>query len=459
MDNITYKIYTQGCKVNQYDSLTLDKELHRVGLSLNKEDPNIIFLNTCAVTKVTLRKLRTNVNRIRRDHPGAKMIIIGCAARAYPEYVEKLQPDMVWGVGDYNKLINQISNIKFQISEQIDQPKRYLKFDNRYLRDRSRYFIKIQDGCDQFCTYCIVPYTRGSKIVSRPAAEAVAEIEAACARGYEEVVLSGIHLGKYAAGGKKGKVESEKHKTISTRPFGEAPAHFAHPADQRENVNGDGSGLLILLKELVRIKELKRIRLSSIEVTEVSDGLIAFMARERKLCRHLHIPLQSGCDKILRSMNRPYDQNGFEIIISKIRGVMPDIAISTDVIAGFPGETDDDFEQTKKFIKKIGFSRVHSFSFSPHERTPAAHFPGQNDPKTIASRSRDLQALSAELEKKYRNKFAGKELEIIVERIQDGKAKGKTEYYFDIGFNIREAAKKEVKIGKILKIRLNPDVD
>ena len=269
--------------------------------------------------------------------------------------------------------------------------------------------------------------------------EIIAEAEAAVKNGYREIVLCGIHLGLFG--------KNNLHKK------------------QEEKQANLGN----LLRKLVKIKRLARIRLSSIEITEVGDDLIKFIASERKICRHLHIPLQSGCDKILRAMKRPYDTKFFAARMKKIRKKIPDIAISTDVIAGFPGETTKDFLVTENFIKKIKFSRLHVFSFSPREGTAAFNFPCRVGEREIKTRSEILRTLSDELAAAYQKKFAGKILTLAVEQNRSSwtgkkrgeKMKGKSEYFFDVLFtpaDIREPkARHKNFIGQLVRVKIPVD--
>jgi threonylcarbamoyladenosine tRNA methylthiotransferase MtaB len=359
--------------------------------------------------------------------------------------------DIVWKSADYLKLIKKLNyDLRIRNASKFLNHKsllvdRYIpmiaKDEKQVFCSRSRYFLKVQDGCEQFCTYCIIPYTRG-KLQSRPMAEIIAEAKAAVKAGWQEIVLNGIHLGLFGI------------NNVKNKP---SPA-FGHPSQ------GGDINLLKLLKVLVKIEGLKKIRLSSIEITEVGDDLIKFMAKEKKMCRHLHIPLQSGCDKILRLMKRPYDLKFFAAKVKKLREKMPDIAISTDVIVGFPGETEKDFKITENFIKKMKFSRLHVFSFSAHERTAAFKLPDRIKPEIIKSRSGALRKLSDELAASYEKKFAGKILEVVVEqnrssrtgKFKGEKMKGKTQYYFDIYFDKKDMISKSAKenlIGQVVKIK------
>jgi len=398
---VKIKIYTLGCKVNQYDSGKLAAELERAGFVTAERNADLAIINSCAVTKTAMVKSGHMIKLAKKENPKAKIVLAGCWPKVY-----KIKNDDVDFVVAGNKIgdaVKKITNYELRIMNNV----------RLATTDRARYFIKIQDGCEQYCSYCIVPYTRG-KLKSRGAEEIICEIEQAVKAGYGEIVLSGIHLGLYG-------------KNIKTN-------------------------LVNLLKKIIKIKNLGRVRLSSIEITEVTDELIKLMAKSKKICRHLHTPLQAGSDKILKLMNRPYGAKYFKNKIKKIRRAMPDIAITTDIIAGFPGETEKDFCDTMKLIKQINFSRLHVFPFSAHEKTPAAKMPNRVEEKTKARRAKILRDLGVKLAEDYKNKFKGKELEIVVEQIKQNRIIGKTEFYFDVPVE-RERINKGF-IGKIVTIKI-----
>ncbi len=299
------------------------------------------------------------------------------------------------------------------------------KIQNQKFLGKSRYFLKIQDGCEQFCSYCIIPYTRG-KLWSKPENEVIDEVECAINDGYQEIVLCGIHLGLYGQ-----EVKSRKLKVKSD--------------------------LKALLKKIIKINKLFRVRLSSIEITEVSDDLIKLMAGSDKICKHLHIPLQSGSDRILKLMKRPYSTKYYENKIKKIRKLMPDIAITTDVMVGFPGETAVEFKKTYGFIKKMKFSRLHVFPFSAHEKTPAAKLPGRVGEIEKIKCAKILRKLGVGLANDYKDKFKDKILDVLVEKSNGKKFIGKSQYYFDAEFTKNKIIDKleynRKLIGKIIKVK------
>ena len=412
MKRNTYKIYTLGCKANQYDSFQLQNKLADIDISLVKNKANLAIINTCCVTKMAMRKSHRMINKARKENPEALIAVIGCWPKVYENQVKRLDPDFIYPVGNYRKLMQELKK-KFNSRDQAPG----LKNKNQGRYNKARYFLKIQDGCEQFCSYCIIPYARGS-FKSRQEPEIINEVKKAIEKGHDEIVLSGIHLGRYG---------------------------------YRQNTN-----LAKLLAKLVDLPGLGRIRLSSIEINEVSDELIALMEKSSKICRHLHIPLQSGSNKILKLMKRPYTAAVYRNRVKKIRNKMPDIALTTDVITGFPGETDKNFRDAYNFIKEINFSRLHVFNFSAHEKTAAAKFPKRVERQEKEKRAREMRALGGNLARKYKDKFIGRTLAVVVERKNKNKFIGKSEYYFDIEFGKTDIISNEkIKTGKMIEAIFN----
>ncbi|MDD4412501.1 MAG: tRNA (N(6)-L-threonylcarbamoyladenosine(37)-C(2))-methylthiotransferase MtaB [Patescibacteria group bacterium] len=384
----TFKIYTLGCKVNQYDSERLKIYLKEFGLSPINVGADLAIINTCSVTKATGHKNSRMLALAKKDNPKAKLILVGCWARIYGNDLRNFGVDLV--LTDKNPEILAQAIAEYFSLKKIS----LIKHTELVASNRSRYTIKVQDGCEQFCSYCIIPYSRG-KLWSRPLNEVLGETQKAVDKKYPEIILTGIHLGLYK--------------------------------DEETNTNLSG-----LLKKMLALGGNIPYRLSSIEITEVSDELIDLYYKNLLLAKHLHISLQSGSDKILRLMNRPYRIAYFEDRINKIRKLMPDFAITTDIIVGFPGETDQDFEDTCAFVKKIKFSKIHVFPFSAHEITPAFSLPGQNSSDVIKKRARLLRELSVSLEKDFYQKFLNKNLPGIITGKRAGKYFAKTEYFFDV---------------------------
>jgi threonylcarbamoyladenosine tRNA methylthiotransferase MtaB len=415
MKNKTYKIYTLGCKVNQYDSADLARRLEAIGWQAVKANAAITIINTCAVTQTAIHKDKRMIKKAKKENPQAKVIVMGCWPEAYTVDTQKIGVDMVFGTHSRDGIIKKIGGSDNSVDTACQFASGIVNFS------KTRYFLKVQDGCNQFCSYCIIPYTRG-RLHSLRQQEVVREALSAVGAGFTEIVLSGIHLGLYG-------VDYDKK-----------------------------SQLMTLIKEILKIENLGRLRLSSIEVTEVSSELIKLMANNKKLCPHLHIPLQSGSDRILRLMNRPYRQADFKKKVNYLRRLIPKAALTTDVIVGFPGEKEKDFQKTYNFIREIKPSRLHIFPFSVHPRTPAAKFPDQLKRRIIEERAKKLRDLSKLLEGEYKKKFAGQELEVVIESYKHGCFQGKSAYYFDICFTTKDIINKnEVKpnnlIGRLVKVR------
>ncbi|MFW5888724.1 MAG: tRNA (N(6)-L-threonylcarbamoyladenosine(37)-C(2))-methylthiotransferase MtaB [Patescibacteria group bacterium] len=414
----TFKIYTLGCKVNQYDSRYLSELLTKQGFSRVGENAELTIINTCSVTASAISKDKRMISKARKENPKSKIIIMGCWPRAYRKEVDKAGADLVWGVGKLKDLVAYIHGLLGYKMKKINEPFDYIPQENR-----SRYFLKIQDGCEQYCSYCIIPHTRGN-IKSRKEGEILKEAEGATQAGFKEIVLSGIHLGMYGK-------------------------------DTNTNIAE-------LLKKMINIPDLGRIRLSSIEINEVSDNLVALLKASPKICDHLHIPLQSGSDKILKLMKRPYTSQYFEKKINEIKKELPNISVSTDVIAGFPGEGEKEFEETYNMVKRLKFSRLHVFPFSAHKKTSAYKLSGRVPGADIKRRVAGLIELGEKMEIEFMEKFKGRELDVLVENIEKGKMRGRSEYYFcfelpldriifcDQGEKIDDPSK---MIGKIFKIK------
>jgi len=417
MSKLTYKIYTLGCKVNQYDSGCLEKVLGQQGIKLAKMRASLAIINTCAVTKTAISKDQKMINLAKKENPQARIIVLGCWPKAYQPSMTGV--DLWWPERDWKKLVAEI--IARWGDKKNNKPLETCAFQ-LIPSDKSRYFIKIQDGCRQFCSYCIIPFTRG-ELESRPPKEILEEIRAAIKSGYQEIVLSGIHLGLYGA-------------------------------DLKERIN-----LSEIIRRIIKLSGLGRVRLSSIEITEVSNELIELMKSNRKFCQHLHISLQSGSDKILKLMNRPYTKKYFADRVKRLRQACPNVSLTTDIIVGFPGESEADFLETYNFAKKIGFSKIHVFSFSAHEKTKAFSLPHKVRPEVIKLRSEKLRQLSKELEERYRaeilKKYKNKLLPVVVEATRGEKWRGKTEFYFDVYFSKAQMKTKlRNLIGKIIDIKL-----
>lgn len=405
-----FNIVTFGCKVNQYESNMMKEKMLSSNFFYeeNMSDANIIIVNTCSVTNVADKKCLKMIRKIKREYPNALLVVAGCSSQNNQNVYEALDIDILLGNKDKSKIAELIK-------EYLDTEKKYVKFYNERNLDfedmlindynHVRAFVKIEDGCDNFCSYCIIPFVRGS-VRSKDFDTVIKEAKLLTEHGHKEIVLTGIHTGHYM---------SNNHD------------------------------LTDLINELSKIDDLLRIRISSIEITELNDKFLEMLKINKKVCNHLHIPLQAGSDEILKRMNRKYDLAYYEEKINKIRGIRPDISITTDIIVGFPYETDELFSETLEFSKKMNFSKIHVFPYSIRVGTAAASMPNQVDETTKKVRVKKLMALSKKQEKEYYEKFKGKELDILVEECDNNVSIGHTSNYLMVTLN------ENLLVGKIYK--------
>lgn len=405
-----FNIVTFGCKVNQYESNMMKERMLSSNFFYveNISEANIIIVNTCSVTNVADKKCLKMIRRIKREYPNSILVVAGCSSQNKQEIYENLDIDILIGNKDKSK-------IDKLLKDYIKTHKRYVKFYNDRKLDfedmlisdynHIRAFIKIEDGCDNFCSYCIIPFVRGS-VRSKNFETVIKEAKLLTQKGHKEIVLTGIHTGHY--------------------------------------MNNDYD-LTDLINELSKIEDLLRIRISSIEITELNDKFLNMLSTNKKVCDHLHIPLQAGSDEILKKMNRKYDLKYYEEKIKKIRMIRPDISITTDIIVGFPYETDKLFNETLEFSRKMNFSKIHVFPYSIRLGTSAANMPNQVDESIKKERVKKLMDLSEIMEKEYYNKFVGKELDILVEECDNNVSIGHSSNYLMIRLN------EKLEVGQIYK--------
>lgn len=405
-----FNIVTFGCKVNQYESNMMKERMLSSNFFYveNISEANIIIVNTCSVTNVADKKCLKMIRRIKREYPNSILVVAGCSSQNKQEIYENLDIDILIGNKDKSK-------IDILLKEYIKTHKRYVKFYNDRKLDfedmlisdynHIRAFIKIEDGCDNFCSYCIIPYVRGS-VRSKNFETVIKEAKLLTQKGHKEIVLTGIHTGHYM---------------------------------------DNDYDLTDLINELSKIEDLLRIRISSIEITELNDKFLNMLSTNKKVCDHLHIPLQAGSDEILKKMNRKYDLKYYEEKIKKIRMIRPDISITTDIIVGFPYETDELFNETLEFSRKMNFSKIHVFPYSIRIGTSAANMPNQVDEKVKKERVKKLMDLSEVMEKEYYNKFVGKELDILVEECDNNVSIGHSSNYLMVTLN------ETLEVGQIYK--------
>ena len=395
-----FNIITLGCKVNSYESNFMKEALVKNGFSfcnLN-EKCDILILNTCTVTDTSDKKSLKEVRRLKRENPNAILVVCGCSVQNDKTKYDDLGINIL--MGNINK-----SNIVSIIEKYLDDktPVEYvaktrdLPFENMEvdISDHTRAYIKIEDGCDNFCSYCIIPFVRGKKR-SKDFSLVLREVEHLANNGYKEIVLTGIDTGGYESNGKD---------------------------------------LTDLIHEMSKINGIERIRQSSIEITQINDKFINELKNNSKICDHIHIPLQSGSDSILKLMNRKYDLKYFFDKIDMIRSVRPDISITTDVIVGFPGETEEMFLETMETCKKINFSKIHAFPYSERKGTKASMIDGKVPESVKHERVKKLLELSDSLEKSYYDKFKGKNKDVLIEEVNEFGSKGHTSNYLMVHTN------------------------
>ena len=408
-----FNIITFGCKVNQYESNMMKENMLSSNFFYTEDlsDANIIIVNTCSVTNVADKKCLKMIRRLKREYSNAILVVAGCSSQNKQSVYESLDIDILIGNRD-KSIIDKL------IKEYIETEKKYVKFYNdrnldfedMYISDynHTRAFIKIEDGCDNFCSYCIIPYVRGS-VRSKDFDKVIKEAKELAKHGHKEIVLTGIHTGHYL---------------------------------------NNGYDLTDLINELSKIDDIKRIRISSIEITELNDKFLDMLKNNDKVCDHLHIPLQAGSDEILKRMNRKYDLAYYEEKIKKIRSIRPDISISTDIIVGFPYETEELFLNTLEFSKKIKFSKIHVFPYSVRVGTAAAIMKEQVDEVVKKMRVKRLMAVSHMLEVDYYNKFKDKELDILIETCDNNVSEGHTSNYLLV------SVPENIKVGEIVRRKI-----
>jgi len=374
-----FTIKTLGCKANQYDSQLLREDLLRRGFAEcpGEGDADVCIVNTCTVTAQSDAKSRQAIRVLKRQNPSALVVVTGCYAHVNADEVGRMpEVDAVFDNPSKEILADGICGL-LNVAQPLRQPP---CSGITFFSGHTRAFVKIQDGCDKNCSYCIVPFARG-RSRSRPLAEIRSEIEALVANGYREVVLTGIHIGSFG-------VERE----------------------------GDRNRLAELIETLLGIEGLIRVRLSSIDPNEIDHSLIEAIRNSPQVCCHLHIPLQSGSDAILRRMNRGYTRADYLRTVALLKRELPGISITTDVMVGFPGETDSDFGQSREVVLRAEFSKVHIFPFSSRPGTPAERFPHHVPAAIVRERKSRLSADAAVAALKSKKRLQGQIVEVLVER-------------------------------------------
>ncbi len=417
----TVAFHTLGCKVNHYETeaiwqLFKENDYERVDFETNAD---VFIINTCTVTNTGDKKSRQVIRRAIRKNPDAVVCVTGCYAQTSPAEIMAIPGvDIVVGTQDRHKLISYIEDYK-QSRQPINgvgnimKNRKYEELEVPYFTDRTRASLKIQEGCNNFCTFCIIPWARGL-MRSRDPEQVVSQATTLVNSGYKEIVLTGIHTGGYG--------EDLKDYNLAQ-----------------------------LLRDLEQVENLERIRISSIEASQLTDEVIDVIDKSTKVVRHLHIPLQSGSDTVLKRMRRKYTMAHFSERLQKLHKALPGLAVTSDVIVGFPGETEEEFQETYDFIVKHQFSELHVFPYSMRTGTPAARMTDQIDEEVKNERVHRLIELSNQLAKDYASKFDQTVLEVIPEEkgSTDGKLIGYADNYMKIEFEGDESL-----IGELVKVKV-----
>ena len=409
----TVAFITLGCKVNQYETNAMSQKLIEEGYKIveHTQKADIYIINTCTVTNMSDRKSRQMIRRAKEINPEATIIAVGCYVQVAKKEIENIKEiDLALGNEekvDIVKYCNEIiqKNKKEEITD-VMQSRKFAEFGETSYTEKTRAVIKVQDGCDRFCSYCIIPYARG-RVRSREPEHIIKEIKQIANEGIKEVVITGIHIASY------GKDFKKDYKLID------------------------------LLEEINKIDGIERIRLGSIEPLLITEEFVQRLVKLEKICEQFHLSLQSGCDETLKRMNRRYTTQQFEEIVKRLRKAYDNVNLTTDIIVGFPGETEEEFAKTYKFLEKIKFYKMHIFKYSPRKGTRAEQMPQQIEPQLKEERSKKLIELSDKNEKEYNSKYVGKRVEVLWEEQKNEIYKGHTKNYVSVEMEAKPSENKE----------------
>ncbi len=395
----TVAFHTLGCKVNQYETEAMTELFLSRGYTVVEYHhfADIYVINTCTVTNLGDKKSRQMIRRAKKQNPASIVIVVGCYAQIAPDEVMAIEGvNMVIGTNERHRIVELIeeysdSTTPINTVTNIMDVKEFEELSIQHLKGHTRAYLKIQEGCNQFCSYCIIPYARGP-IRSRKPEDVLNEVKKLVANGFKEIVLTGIHVASYGK--------------------------------DLENMN-----LLKILEMVHTISELERIRIGSIEPTVLTEDFLDGLSRLPKVCDHFHLSLQSGCDTVLKRMNRKYTTDLYAQSVQKLRQILPNVALTTDIIVGFPGETTEEFNMTYDFVRKIGFSQIHVFKYSPRDGTPAAKMIDQIAPTIKEERSRKMILLGKEMQHDFLNQHKGKVSRVLFEQRVPSKKPSSETYY------------------------------
>lgn len=412
---------TLGCKVNSYETNGMIQNFLSKGYEIVEfnDYADVYVINTCTVTNMSDRKSRKFIREPKRINPHAVVVACGCYVQVAKEKLDEIEDiDLTIGNNEKKDIVQIVENYMATKDNSIDienvlYSDEYCEFGNVTFTEKTRAVIKIQDGCDRFCTYCIIPFARG-KIRSRRPENIISEISKIAQNGIKEVVITGIHVASY---GKDFK---------------------------------NGYGLIDILEEINEIDGIERIRLGSLEPLIIDEAFLKRLVKLKKVCHHFHLSLQSGCDETLKRMNRRYSTEEFIKVTELLRNAYSDVILTTDIIVGFPGETDDEFETTRKFLEKVRFYKMHIFKYSQRNGTKAAIMPNQISGTEKDRRSKILLEMSDKLEKEYLEQYLGKEIEILFEERDGEYVAGHTANYLVARFKTNENIE-----NKIIKLKVS----
>ena len=401
----TVAFCTLGCKVNQYETNAMMQKMIEAGYEVVdfETKADIYIINTCTVTNMADKKSRQMLRRVKEINPEAILVAVGCYAQVAKEKLEQIpEIDLILGINEKNDIVKYVEQASKNtyVSDVLHQTE-FLDFGDVTYTEKTRAVIKVQDGCNQFCSYCIIPYARG-RIRSRKPESVIKEITDVAKEGIKEVVITGIHIASY------GKDFNTEYRLID------------------------------LLEEIQKVDGIQRIRLGSLEPTLITEEFVTRLKKLSKICDHFHLSLQSGCDETLKRMNRKDTTDQFRHVVKLLREAYPEVHLTTDVIVGFPGETEEEFNKTYEFLKEIKFYKMHVFKYSPRRGTVAAKMPNQIDGNIKEERSNKLIELSDENEKEYNQKYIGKEVEVLLEEREGEYLKGHTTNYMVVKMKTNE---------------------
>lgn len=419
MGKKTVAFYTLGCKVNQYETNAIKQKFLEENYNIIdfEESADVYVINTCTVTNMSDRKSRQIIRKAKMHNKNAILVVTGCYVQVAKEQLEQMKEiDIVIGNQEKKNIISYIQKYQKEREEYISdilQEKTFAEFGTTIYTDKTRAVVKVQDGCDRFCSYCIIPYTRG-RIRSRKLQDIISEIQEIAKKGIKEVVITGIHLASYGRDSK--------------------------------------TSLIDLLKQINKIQGIRRIRLGSLEPTLMQKDFIEQLVKLEKICDHFHLSLQSGCNETLQRMNRRYTIEEFYEGIKRLRENFPNVSLTTDIIVGFPGETEEEFQTTYEFLKKVKFYKMHVFKYSPRKGTKAATMPNQIEGNIKEKRSKKLIELSNQNQEEQNRNYIGKEVEVLLEEQEGEYIKGHTSNYIMVYVKSNNVKMKNtVKLAKIIE--------